>query len=122
MFLYFFYLILSFCLFFFFFLMIRRPPRSTLFPYTTLFRSLGASRRRALLDRGPSLARADVRARRRRAEDPDPEHLPRAAPGPGRVAGSLVAGPRPDFLDCLFARRRSGPHDRFGALLPTQAR
>src|SRR2546422_7648955 len=26
---------------FFFFLMIRRPPRSTLFPYTTLFRSQG---------------------------------------------------------------------------------
>src|SRR5216683_3674313 len=33
-----------FSLSFFFFLMIRRPPRSTLFPYTTLFRS----RRRAL--------------------------------------------------------------------------
>src|SRR5690349_24258798 len=30
---------LSYCVFFFFFLMIRRPPRSTLFPYTTLFRS-----------------------------------------------------------------------------------
>src|ERR1039457_7364432 len=30
---------LSFCLLFFFFLMIRRPPRSTLFLYTTLFRS-----------------------------------------------------------------------------------
>src|SRR2546428_13938282 len=28
------------CFLFFFFLMIRRPPRSTLFPYTTLFRSL----------------------------------------------------------------------------------
>src|SRR5438876_11282994 len=28
---------------FFFFLMIRRPPRSTLFPYTTLFRSLSAA-------------------------------------------------------------------------------
>src|SRR5438309_8676326 len=28
-----------FYFFFFFFLMIRRPPRSTLFPYTTLFRS-----------------------------------------------------------------------------------
>src|SRR2546430_11960237 len=28
---------------FFFFLMIRRPPRSTLFPYTTLFRSGSAS-------------------------------------------------------------------------------
>src|SRR2546430_15163836 len=37
----FFFLIPRFILFFFFFfLMIRRPPRSTLFPYTTLFRSL----------------------------------------------------------------------------------
>src|SRR5439155_24688705 len=31
--------ILSHFIFLFFFLMIRRPPRSTLFPYTTLFRS-----------------------------------------------------------------------------------
>src|SRR5258708_39479057 len=31
--------------FFFFFLMIRRPPRSTLFPYTTLFRSSRAAYR-----------------------------------------------------------------------------
>src|SRR3712207_8141817 len=29
-------------MYFFFFLMIRRPPRSTLFPYTTLFRSVVA--------------------------------------------------------------------------------
>src|SRR5438128_8922810 len=33
-------LIFYLSLFLFFFLMIRRPPRSTLFPYTTLFRSL----------------------------------------------------------------------------------
>src|SRR5437764_8912747 len=33
-------------LLFFFFLMIRRPPRSTLFPYTTLFRSLRRGIRR----------------------------------------------------------------------------
>src|SRR6266480_1389652 len=32
-------LLLLLAFFFFFFLMIRRPPRSTLFPYTTLFRS-----------------------------------------------------------------------------------
>src|SRR5258708_36423497 len=31
----------------FFFLMIRRPPRSTLFPYTTLFRSSSGARGRA---------------------------------------------------------------------------
>src|SRR5712691_8450779 len=30
------------CCLFFFFLMIRRPPRSTLFPYTTLFRSISS--------------------------------------------------------------------------------
>src|SRR5207249_10433251 len=34
---------LSLSLLFFFLLMIRRPPRSTLFPYTTLFRSHGAA-------------------------------------------------------------------------------
>src|SRR6266540_5969105 len=47
---------ISFC--FFFFLMIRRPPRSTLFPYTTLFRP-----------RGPPEARAPA---------PDPRHCARA--------------------------------------------
>src|SRR2546426_11990544 len=36
---------LSVLFFFFFFLMIRRPPRSTLFPYTTLFRSRWAQPR-----------------------------------------------------------------------------
>src|SRR2546427_13289856 len=45
----------------FFFLMIRRPPRSTLFPYTTLFRSLdrpfGAHDRRQLLHPGEPAGR-----------------------------------------------------------------
>src|SRR5258708_8732573 len=50
--------------FVFFFLMIRRPPRSTLFPYTTLFRSERARRRRRV--------RADPRAPRlRRSGDPE---------------------------------------------------
>src|SRR2546421_9685624 len=44
------------CAFPFFFLMIRRPPRSTLFPYTTLFRSLvGAKGREVLTDEGLAL-------------------------------------------------------------------
>src|SRR4030067_2835552 len=37
-----------------FFLMIRRPPRSTLFPYTTLFRSASASASRPLSRSGSS--------------------------------------------------------------------
>src|SRR6266536_3663943 len=47
--------------FFFFFLMIRRPPRSTLFPYTTLFRS-----RRP---RAPSRPSAGRDCRRSRSRD-----------------------------------------------------
>src|SRR5256885_4173737 len=37
--------------------MIRRPPRSTLFPYTTLFRSVHAHGVHAVLDHGVELAR-----------------------------------------------------------------
>src|SRR3712207_7903276 len=51
---------------FFFFLMIRRPPRSTLFPYTTLFRS----HRRSPAGGGPTVLRVAVRGHRaRRAGD-----------------------------------------------------
>src|SRR5215510_15741040 len=49
--------------FFFFFLMIRRPPRSTLFPYTTLFRSHA---RRVRLWRGVADFAGGARARHRR--------------------------------------------------------
>src|SRR6266446_9516923 len=55
--------------FFFFFLMIRRPPRSTLFPYTTLFRSascvgVGLAFRQSFAAigrtvRGPAAARSE---------------------------------------------------------------
>src|SRR6266498_5611379 len=56
--------------FFFFFLMIRRPPRSTLFSYTTLFRSPGrASRHDAC--RGGSVSEGRVRGTpgQRRSEE-----------------------------------------------------
>src|SRR3712207_9277702 len=49
--------------FIFFFLMIRRPPRSTLFPYTTLFRSgRGAGHGAAGLDPGLDAERAAAEA------------------------------------------------------------
>src|SRR5690242_20992100 len=47
----------------FFFLMIRRPPRSTLFPYTTLFRSLrGRGGEAAVVRRGRGAAAVLVRS------------------------------------------------------------
>src|SRR2546426_4098476 len=47
------------CSFRFFFLMIRRPPRSTLFPYTTLFRSVRYVNRWRLEKKDPSAAVSD---------------------------------------------------------------
>src|SRR3712207_8621125 len=60
---------MSLDIFVFFFLMIRRPPRSTLFPYTTLFRSRGGTRPR-LCDGGGGSgghAREDERPQSSRA-------------------------------------------------------
>src|SRR2546427_1276552 len=45
-------------LFIFFFLMIRRPPRSTLFPYTTLFRSEPVLLEKSVDMHGPEVATA----------------------------------------------------------------
>src|SRR3712207_8368591 len=55
--------------------MIRRPPRSTLFPYTTLFRSGGGRRTRGLHHRGAASQR-----HRRTAHGPCAERL-----DPGRA-------------------------------------
>src|SRR5205809_5164180 len=48
----------------FFFLMIRPPPRSTLFPYTTLFRSRRRRRRRARARPSPDAGGGPARLRR----------------------------------------------------------
>src|SRR3712207_8610141 len=62
----------------FFFLMIRRPPRSTLFPYTTLFRSSDRLRVwRAVPDAQPRQARGQ-------AQDCVFRHRPRPAHSLGR--------------------------------------
>src|SRR2546422_10801042 len=58
---------------FFFFLMIRRPPRSTLFPYTTLFRSCAGHRA------------GGVAGRARDGAGGEAGNLRRCGPGAGRV-------------------------------------
>src|SRR2546430_14365823 len=91
--------------------MIRRPPRSTLFPYTTLFRSLDANRadRRGLLSaagrragaRSPPRAPADrVGARRHR------DHIPHA----GRPRRRTVRAPRGHEPRGLCKRRSLPDH------------
>src|SRR5437764_9822742 len=62
--------------------MIRRPPRSTLFPYTTLFRSLRIARGSA----GARAHRASDRERRQRVS-----RLSASGSGPGAEAGGGAA-------------------------------
>src|SRR2546422_1482983 len=71
--------------------MIRRPPRSTLFPYTTLFRSRRAVPRRGVGDRAQGRARRRTRpdAARRRGDRAPPERL--GGGGGGCARGSADA-------------------------------
>src|SRR3712207_8073827 len=55
--------------------MIRRPPRSTLFPYTTLFRSVERAERR-IVQVQPQRRRVDRRADRDRRRQPEPHQRP----------------------------------------------
>src|SRR3712207_6425846 len=87
----------------FFFLMIRRPPRSTLFPYTTLFRS----ERPEVV--GPHLPRGAVE----RHASPS---CGRRGPGVGRIAQVPAAGAGAVELDLVIEAGlgHQAPHDRLG--------
>src|SRR2546430_9894484 len=81
------------CILLFFFLMIRRPPRSTLFPYTTLFRS-----QRRL----PGELERDGR------NDPDEDEAEEARPQvEHEIAGSLAHWPDLPDLDLSQRDRKS---------------
>src|SRR2546430_14394701 len=66
----------------FFFLMIRRPPRSTLFPYTTLFRSHSLARDRGCRRHG---RHTPVESFRREYSQNGDARLPRLGPIPRRA-------------------------------------
>src|SRR5258707_14494302 len=90
------------CDFCFFFLMIRRPPRSTLFPYTTLFRSRAHRQEQG----DPGAARAGA-ARR-------VERLARAAPARARSEEHTSELQSRQYLVCrlLLEKKKDGRHAR----------
>src|SRR2546427_9338455 len=115
----------SFGSFIFFFLMIRRPPRSTLFPYTTLFRSLvhlrgdggaGGADRHGRSER-PMPALLDQRGDLSGGGGPRPPGPPPPPPGgegppplSGRGGPPPVGPPPPENVAHLrSARRRRAP-------------
>src|SRR5215471_14578460 len=97
LFLFFAWFCLSCFFFFFFFLMIRRPPRSTLFPYTTLFRPRLPPERAARPRRLGPLRRhaAEGAGRRRRLPDPFPALQLRARRGGQAARGHRPGAARP---------------------------
>src|SRR5258708_17112832 len=77
--------------------MIRRPPRSTLFPYTTLFRSVGVE---------PAQLASDVRRwRRRLRSSPRPAHQQQRGQDEKENLGD-------NFYEPLFGVRAWGSRDR----------
>src|SRR6266446_3386043 len=96
--------LLLFILLLFFFLMIRRPPRSTLFPYTTLFRSV----RRGLVDLEVHLRfHGQVQLVEEVEQAPDADAVAVVAPAVdarahrlvGRRDGHALADPEAERLD-----------------------
>src|SRR2546425_5039282 len=101
--------------FFFFFLMIRRPPRSTLFPYTTLFRSefVGARVRVDRL-RLAGLEAVEPYEQARRAEAVEFRHLVRRERGAGRQVLNEIRERHGRFLarDRWCPQRTDGGDER----------
>src|SRR5215204_6754868 len=91
--------------FFFFFLMIRRPPRSTLFPYTTLFRSrsprarLCAQRRRPVA--GWTAARRATRSPSRPGSRRSEEHTSELQSHSDLVCRLLLEKKKKNLLDTV---------------------
>src|SRR6266516_4131912 len=93
--------------FFFFFLMIRRPPRSTLFPYTTLFRSA--------LDRDPAPRHRDAVARDNDRDGAGEETGPGRTTDPGRKPGVPGSSRIPGLAPGVSRGDRPGPELRYRA-------
>src|SRR5438105_4311750 len=87
-----------------FFLMIRRPPRSTLFPYTTLFRSRGVAARGG---RSGGASRAPVAGGPPATSLADADHAPRLCRGVER--GRQVDGSSPAHYSRPGRRRSPSP-------------
>src|SRR5438552_7475554 len=94
----------------FFFLMIRRPPRSTLFPYTTLFRSLGG-----MAEEMEEAVPEEIRRRlvpREQEEDAVRDHLVAREPRSEEHTSELQS---PDHLVCRLLlekknKKTNNPH------------
>src|SRR2546429_8797444 len=95
--------------------MIRRPPRSTLFPYTTLFRS---RRGRALVDLGRRRARRRRGGRRRRVpREPRRATRPHRRPATRDMTGGGLFEGVGIALDSLRGNKRRGAFAIFGGAL-----
>src|SRR2546427_4337012 len=96
--------------YFFFFLMIRRPPRSTLFPYTTLFRSCPARRAARGEAEGRLAQRAGPGARR------SEEHTSELQSQSNLVCRLLLEKKKKRRKECGYEHSIEGSEESQGAL------
>src|SRR2546426_12766012 len=97
--------------------MIRRPPRSTLFPYTTLFRSRGEPAHGRVSARGEKTLRGKAGIRLRSLSAPRGAPRPARGHALGRRAADVRHRPRADVGTEAAAARRAfrGPRPGGGA-------
>src|SRR3712207_8367015 len=102
---------------FFFFLMIRRPPRSTLFPYTTLFRSPCATPRRCRpAANGPPSCATTTRSTCRGSP---PTNGPRSSPRSARSEEHTSELQSRQYLVCRLLLEKKKKHHTLGLSNPT---
>src|SRR2546426_8157794 len=100
----------------FFFLMIRRPPRSTLFPYTTLFRSVVVGRDDQRSARRDALGAHDVHAPVEEPEQQPDEASHEAIAHGGRQHRTVGSGPDVKNADAPAAPRAGRAGSRSAGL------
>src|SRR3712207_7742812 len=101
--------------------MIRRPPRSTLFPYTTLFRS---GRLLQVDDQGPRDRRGEQAGRLAQVRDGDVELAVDVQVGDGRSEEHTSELQSRQYLVCrllLEKKKSSARHDSYSTTPNTQA-
>src|SRR6266699_7196911 len=96
----------------FFFLMIRRPPRSTLFPYTTLFRSMAGRHRHGGRGLGMPGDRAGHRPGRAGAAHRSEEHTSELQSRPHLVCRLLLEKKKQNKSNHYLQKKKKKKHKK----------
>src|SRR3712207_8528490 len=97
----------------FFFLMIRRPPRSTLFPYTTLFRSVVEGLRIEVGGQEVAVISSTTCGETIPVDKTDPSPAPKAPPAPPDRKSTRLNSSHANISYAVFCLKKKKPLSRY---------